>query len=82
VEFSATGKGYPGAEALKQQADKGCRSRIPGTVQASKIKSTMTLHYLYPLESSWSSGHRAITCLIVNSSANLTSSLLKAHPKG
>lgn len=82
VEFAATGTGYPGAEALKQQADKGCHARIPGNVQASEIKTTMTLHYLYPLESSWASGHRTITCLIVNSAANLTSSLLKAHPKG
>ena len=46
----------------------------------SKIKNSLTLHYLYPLQSSWAS-HKTITCIIVNSKPNLTSSLLKAHPK-
>jgi hypothetical protein len=82
VQFNAAGTGYPGASALKVQADRGCHARIRANVQTSKIKSTMSLHYLYPLQSSWSTGHRTITCLIVNSKPTLTSSLLRAHPKG
>jgi hypothetical protein len=82
VQFNATGAGYPGAGALKRQADTGCHSRIRQNVQTSKIKNTMTLHYLYPLQASWASGHRTITCLIVNSKPNLTTSLLRAHPPG
>jgi hypothetical protein len=82
VLFTAQGTGYPGTEALKRQADSGCHARIKGNVQPSKIKNSMTLHYLYPLEASWASGHRTITCLIVNSKPNLTTSLLTSHPKG
>jgi hypothetical protein len=82
VQFNATGSSYPGAAALRQQADHGCHAKITGNVQTSKVKPTMTLHYLYPLQASWDQGHRTITCLIVNSKPNLKSSLLKAHPKG
>jgi hypothetical protein len=80
VQFNATGAGYPGVQALKRQADTGCHARIRQNVQTSKIKNTMTLHYLYPLQSSWTSGHKTISCLIVNSKANLTSSLLRSRP--
>jgi hypothetical protein len=82
VQFTAKGTSWPGTAALKRQADTGCHARIKGNVQASKIKQSMTLHYLYPLEPSWASGHRTITCLIVNSKPNLKTSVLKAHPTG
>jgi Domain of unknown function (DUF4190) len=79
VQFTATGASYPGVDALKRQADKGCQARIKKTVQMSKIKNSMTLHYLYPLQSSWDS-HKTITCIIVNSKPNLTASLMRSHP--
>jgi hypothetical protein len=82
VQFTAKGTSYPGTDALKRQADTGCHARIRGNVQTSKIKNSMTLHYLYPLAASWTSGHRTITCLIVNSKPNLTKSVLRAHPTG
>ncbi|MBO0816579.1 MAG: DUF4190 domain-containing protein, partial [Actinobacteria bacterium] len=82
VQFAVKGTSWPGTEALKRQADTGCRARIKGNVQASELKASMTLHYLYPLQASWASGHRTITCLIVNSKPNLKGSLLKAHPTG
>jgi len=79
VQFTPTGTSYPGVAALKRQADTGCHARIQKNVQSSKIKSSMSLHYLYPLEASWASGHKTITCVIVNSKPNLTTSLLRAH---
>jgi len=82
VQFTIKGASWPGTEAIQRQADSGCHDRIKGNVAASKIKSSMSLRYLYPLESSWASGHRTITCLIVNSTPDLTTSLLKAHPTG
>ena len=82
AQFTVKGTSYPGTESLKRQADSGCHARIKGNVQTSKVKDSMTLHYLYPLASSWSSGHRSITCLIVNSKPNLKTSLFKAHPTG
>jgi hypothetical protein len=82
VQFTLKGTTWPGTGALQRQADSGCHDRIKGNVEASKIKSSMSLRYLYPLESSWASGHRTITCLIVNSTPDLKTSLLKANPTG
>ncbi len=82
VQFTVKGTSWPGADSVKRQADSGCHDRIKGNVQASKIKDSMSLRYLYPLESSWASGHRTITCLIVNSTPDLKTSLLTAHPTG
>jgi Domain of unknown function (DUF4190) len=81
VEFPATGSSYPGSSSLKHQADLGCHSRVAGNVETSKITSSMTLHFLYPLSTSWGQGHRTISCLIVDSKTELKSSLLVAHPK-
>jgi Domain of unknown function (DUF4190)/Septum formation len=80
VEFPVSGTSYPGISALKREADQGCHARIPATVKKQKITDAMTLRYLYPLRSSWADGHRSVTCLIVNSTPSLTSSLLRTHP--
>jgi hypothetical protein len=81
VEFPAKGTSYPGTAALKTQADLGCHKRISRTVIKSKITSTMTLRYLYPLTGSWAQGHRTITCLIVDAKPDLKSSLLRTPAK-
>ena len=82
VQFTLQGTSWPGTSAVQHRADSGCHDRIKGNVAASKIKNSMSLRYLYPLESSWASGHRTITCLIVNSTSDLKTSVLKAHPTG
>jgi len=79
VEFPATGSAYPGSTSLKDQANRGCHSRIADNLETSKITSTMSLHFLYPLSASWAQGHRTITCLVVDSKTDLKSSLLRAH---
>jgi hypothetical protein len=78
AEFAATGTSYPGTAAIKRQADKGCHARLAGRVVNSRITSTMTLRFLYPLASSWTGGHRTISCLIVDAKPDLKSSLLRA----
>jgi hypothetical protein len=80
VAFSAVGTKYPGAAALKHQADRGCHARLGGLLVNSRITSTMSLRFFYPLESSWSSGHRTISCLIVDTTPDLKSSLLRTPP--
>jgi hypothetical protein len=80
VQFTASGTSYPGVASLQRQADVGCHARIQKNVQTSKIKNSMTLHYLYPLQASWASGHKTLTCLIVSTKPNMTTSLLRAHP--
>jgi Domain of unknown function (DUF4190)/Septum formation len=77
AEFPATGTSYPGTTVLRSQADKGCHARLSGQVVNSKITDTMTLRYLYPLVTSWASGHRTISCLVVDAKPDLKSSLLR-----
>ncbi|MGH3157326.1 MAG: hypothetical protein ACRDNF_12215 [Streptosporangiaceae bacterium] len=42
----------------------------------AKVTNSMQIRFLYPLASSWALGHRAISCLLVNSTPDLRSSLL------
>jgi hypothetical protein len=76
---TATGTSYPGTAAIKHQADKGCHARLTGRVVSSKITNTMTLRFLFPLASSWGTGHRTISCLIVDAKPDLKSSLLRTQ---
>lgn len=73
--FKATGTSYPGAPALKRQADPGCHARIAGNLDSSKLTDTMNLNFLFPQAQAWLDGHRLITCIIVDSTRDLTSSL-------
>jgi hypothetical protein len=77
AQLQATGTSYPGHDALLGQATSGCRAQVAGSLDKSKITSTMGLHFLVPLAQSWADGRRTITCLVVDSTPDLTSSLLK-----
>jgi hypothetical protein len=80
AEFHTTGGAdYPGNASLTRQSDVGCRARIGGNLEQPKVTDTMGLHYLFPQAQAWADGHRTITCLIVDSTPDLTSSLLKPH---
>ncbi len=74
--FAVAGSGYPGTAALQHQAAQGCHARIAGIINQSLVTNSMTLQYLFPESQSWAGGHRAITCLVVDSSADLTTSVL------
>ena len=76
------GSSYPGGAALIRQASLGCRARVRGTLDRSKITSTMTLRFIFPEPQSWADGRRTITCLVEDSRTDLTSSLLAASPAG
>jgi hypothetical protein len=78
--FGVPGSGWPGTGALARQADRGCRSRIAGSLARSKITASMSLRYFYPLAQSWAAGHRTITCFIVGPPGSLRSSLLRSRP--
>lgn len=71
------GTAYPGRAAFRAQALPGCRASVAVIVDRSKLTPTMQVLWLYPLPQSWTDGQRAISCLIVDSSQDLTSSLLK-----
>jgi len=45
-------------------------------VNSVLVTATMFARYVYPHPQSWAAGYRTITCLMVDSSADMTSSLL------
>lgn len=79
AQFKATGGShYPGSAALKKQATTGCNARIAANVDRSRVTSTMTVRFVFPEQGSWFLGRRTVSCLIVDSTADLKSSLLKS----
>jgi hypothetical protein len=75
--FEVKAAGYPGHAAMLQLAERGCRARIARYVDRSKLTGTMSLHFVFPEPDSWAAGRRSVSCLIVDSSKDLTSSLLR-----
>lgn len=77
TQLPVLGSAYPGRAAFRAQALPGCRASVAALVDRSKLTATMKLLWIYPLPQAWADGHRTISCLIVDSSPDLTSSLLK-----
>jgi hypothetical protein len=78
AQFNATDSTYPGRQALVREAEQGCKANEATSLDKSKITSSMTLHFLFPKPQSWTAGRRMLTCLVVDSTKDLTSSLLAA----
>ena len=72
-----SGSAYPGEPAIRAQAVPGCNAALQAKADPSKLTSTMVLHFFYPLEQSWTDGQRSVSCFVIDSSADLTSSLMK-----
>lgn len=81
AKFKLTGSdsSYPGAAVVEQRARSGCNARI-GSVDKSVTSSAMTVRILLPERTSWAAGQRTVSCMVVNPTANLTSSLLNSTP--
>ena len=77
AQLPVTGSAYPAKAAFRAQTLWGCKASNEALVDQSKVTDTMRLIWLYPEEQAWEDGHRTISCLIVDSSADLTASLLK-----
>jgi hypothetical protein len=77
AQLPVTGSAYPGMVAFRSQGESGCKASLTAVVDQSKLTDTMNLIWIYPQAQAWTDGHRTISCLIVDSSADLTTSLLK-----
>jgi len=76
AQLPVPGSAYPGQAAFRAQALTGCKAAATDLDQ-SKLTSTMNLLWIYPEPQAWTDGQRSISCLAVDSSEDLTSSLLK-----
>jgi hypothetical protein len=77
AKFKLTGSdfSYPGSTKVTKLASNGCNARI-GSVDKSMTTSAMSIRLLFPEEGAWITGQRTVSCMIVNPTENLTSSLL------
>jgi hypothetical protein len=76
AQLNATDPAYPGSQALLDETAHGCQAREAASLDKSKITNTMTLHFLFPEPDSWTNGRRTLTCFVLDSTQDLTSSLL------
>jgi hypothetical protein len=77
AQLPVSGSAYPGAAAFEAQAASGCQAKLTADVDQSKLTATMNLIFLYPEPQAWTDGQRVISCVVVDSSEDITSSLLK-----
>jgi hypothetical protein len=77
AKFTVAGSdsAYPGQAALNKTADRGCNART-GTIDRAKATSAMTIRVLFPERDAWAGGERTVSCLIVNPTPTLRSSLV------
>jgi uncharacterized protein DUF4190/putative regulator of septum formation len=80
--FRARGNAFPGESALRHRAAVGCRSRLAGNVDKTKLRRGMGLRFLFPAEASWGKGQRNVTCFILNTRQQMIYSLVPANSTG
>jgi hypothetical protein len=68
---------YPGTSTVTNLAAKGCNART-GSVNKSAAPSSMTIRLLFPELDAWLHGRRTVSCMIVNPTADITSSLVNS----
>src|SRR5260370_1085770 len=83
TQFRATGGAtFPGGRVLAREAGQHCRSTLAARVRRSKIGPKTFVGYLYPDSTSWFTGRRAISCLVIDPVRDLTTSVLKRRATG
>jgi hypothetical protein len=78
-KLSGADVSYPGAAVVAQRARIGCNART-GSINKSMASSAMSIRIFLPAEVAWITGQRTVSCMIVSSKADLTSSLLNSSP--
>ncbi len=76
--FQAAGHRYPGAAAVRQQADQGCAARLSGYLNPQLSLSSLTESYVYPDAGAWAAGERTVVCAVRSASGQLTGSVRAA----
>lgn len=69
---------YPGSAKMLSRATAGCNARAAANLDKSKVTNAMGIRFLFPEQASWLAGRRTISCMIVNPTPTLTSSLLSS----
>ena len=66
---------YPGEEQVMAEADQNCLSAYAAFVGVAYEESALEYYYLYPTESTWTSGDRMVSCLLTDPAGQTTGTL-------
>jgi hypothetical protein len=79
AKFNLTGSShsYPGTSKVTKLAATDCNSRTD-SINKSAAPSSMTIRLLFPEQAAWQNGRRTVACMIVNPTADITSSLVNS----
>jgi hypothetical protein len=63
--------------AFRAQGEPGCNAKAKADLDPARLTSSMNLLWYYPEQQAWTNGQHSVTCVVADSSQDLTSSLLK-----
>jgi hypothetical protein len=69
---------FPGADAVKTQADEGCAEAYAAFIGISYDDSNLSISYYYPTKESWANGDREIMCTVYDDGVKTTGTLKDA----
>jgi putative regulator of septum formation len=76
--FRVAGPRWPGAAALRSQAQSGCQRRLAGYLNPQLATSGLAETYAYPNQGAWAAGEHMVSCEIRGTQGKLTGSVRAA----
>ncbi|CAN5416581.1 septum formation family protein [soil metagenome] len=75
TSIKMAGGAFPGADAVKTQADEGCAKAFPDFIGIPYDDSNLSISYYFPTKESWSNGDHEIMCTVYDEGAKTTGTL-------
>jgi hypothetical protein len=73
--FSLPAAPWPGASAVRVDADNGCASRFGGYIDPQLATASLTQEFVYPNKVAWQAGQRTVVCEVSAVDGRLTGSV-------
>jgi hypothetical protein len=77
--FDVTLPGFPGSEAMSQQAFDGCLERFEAFVGKDYQSSSLDVTHLYPTQESWDQNDREVICAVYDVNLNKLTGTMKGR---
>jgi hypothetical protein len=73
--FTLPAAPWPGASAVRVDADNGCASRFGGYIDPQLTTASLTQEFAYPNKVAWQAGQRTVVCEVSATDGRLTGSV-------
>jgi len=73
--FTLPAAPWPGASAVRLDADNGCASRFGGYIDPQLATASLTQEFVYPNKVAWQAGQRTVVCEVSATDGRLTGSV-------